>query len=63
MSIYLTSATFLSLTSIGTLSYKTHPQAVYMGRLLDFKNLPKPKNTNDIDDLLETEYLGNYNLP
>jgi serine/threonine protein kinase len=27
-----------------TLSYKTNPQAVYTSRLLDFKDLPEPKN-------------------
>ncbi|EXX64492.1 Ipl1p [Rhizophagus irregularis DAOM 197198w] len=46
------------LISTGTLSYETHPQAVYTSRLLDFKNLPKPKNA-DNDDL---EYSGNFNL-
>ena len=47
----------LSLTaslssSIGELSYTTHPQAVYTSRLLDFKNLPEPKNAGN---------LGNWN--
>jgi serine/threonine protein kinase len=42
----------LSLT--GKLSYTTHPQAIYTSRLLDFKNLPEPKN-DDNDDL----YSGN----
>jgi hypothetical protein len=32
----------LSLT--GKPSYTTHPQAIYTSRLLDFKNLPEPKN-------------------
>ena len=39
----------------GTLSYTTHPQAIYTSRLLDFKNLPEPKNDNS-DDL---KYSGN----
>ncbi|UZO22881.1 uncharacterized protein OCT59_015230 [Rhizophagus irregularis] len=30
-----------------TISYTTNPQAVYMSRLLDFKNLPEPKNAID----------------
>ncbi|CAB4426939.1 unnamed protein product [Rhizophagus irregularis] len=30
-----------------TLSYTTNPQAVYTSRLLDFKNLPEPKNAID----------------
>ena len=35
------------LSSTGTLSYTAHPQAVYTSRLLDFKNLPEPKNADD----------------
>ncbi|POG73113.1 kinase-like domain-containing protein [Rhizophagus irregularis DAOM 181602=DAOM 197198] len=44
-----------------TLSYTTNPQAVYMSRLLDFKNLPEPKNAidNKDDDNLFGEYSGN----
>ncbi|RGB24518.1 kinase-like domain-containing protein [Rhizophagus diaphanus] len=43
----------LTLSSTGTLSYTTHPQAVYTSRLLDFKNLPEPKNAdnNETEDL------------
>ncbi|UZO22855.1 uncharacterized protein OCT59_015204 [Rhizophagus irregularis] len=33
-----------------TLSYTTNPQAVYTSRLLDFKNLPEPKNSVDNKD-------------
>jgi len=55
-------ATSLPLSSTGTLSYATHPQAVYTSRLLDFKNLPEPKNNDNNDDLLGTEYSGNYVL-
>ena len=40
--------------STGILSYTTHVQAVYTSRLLDFKNLPEPKNADDN----ETEYTG-----
>ncbi|UZO13053.1 uncharacterized protein OCT59_004559 [Rhizophagus irregularis] len=40
----------LPLSSTSMLSYVTHPQAVYTSRLLDFKNLPQPKNANN-DDL------------
>ncbi|RGB35521.1 kinase-like domain-containing protein [Rhizophagus diaphanus] len=32
-------------------SHTTHPQAVYTSRLLDFKNLPEPKNADKNDDL------------
>ena len=42
--------------STSILSYTTHPQAVYTSRLLDFKNLPEPKNVED--DFLE-DYSGN----
>ncbi|RGB23608.1 kinase-like domain-containing protein [Rhizophagus diaphanus] len=41
-----------TLSSACTLSYTTHPQAVYTSKLLDFKNLPEPKNA----DNNETEY-------
>ncbi|GBC47741.2 kinase-like domain-containing protein [Rhizophagus irregularis DAOM 181602=DAOM 197198] len=36
-----------TLSSTGTLSYTTHPQAVYISKLLDFKNLPEPKNADN----------------
>jgi hypothetical protein len=44
-----------------TLSYTTNPQAIYTSRLLDFKNLPEPKNfidNNDNNNLFE-EYSSN----
>ncbi|UZO13006.1 uncharacterized protein OCT59_004512 [Rhizophagus irregularis] len=53
-------STYLStsspLLSNGTFSYMTHPQAIYTSKLLDFKNLPEPKNTNNNEDLLGSEY-------
>ncbi|POG78640.1 kinase-like domain-containing protein [Rhizophagus irregularis DAOM 181602=DAOM 197198] len=42
-------------SSTSDLSYMTHPQAVYTSRLLDFKNLPKPKNADNNDNLLGIE--------
>ncbi|GES73785.1 kinase-like domain-containing protein [Rhizophagus clarus] len=45
-----------SLLSTGTLSYATHPQAVYSSRLLDFKNLPEPKNADNNGDSFDKEY-------
>ncbi|EXX64096.1 Cdc15p [Rhizophagus irregularis DAOM 197198w] len=48
----------LPLSSTSTLSYMTHPQAVYTSRLLNFNNLPEPMNA-DNDDL---EYSGTFNL-
>ncbi|RGB27009.1 kinase-like domain-containing protein [Rhizophagus diaphanus] len=41
-----------------TLSYTTNPQAVYTSRLLDFKNLPEPKNA--IDDKYDDNSFGEY---
>ena len=43
-------------SSTGVLSYTTHAQAVYTSRLLNFKNLPEPKNADD--DSSVTEYSG-----
>ncbi|UZO13075.1 uncharacterized protein OCT59_004581 [Rhizophagus irregularis] len=45
-----------SLSFTSTLSYTTHPQAVYTSRLLDFKNLPEPKNADKNNDLLGVLY-------
>ncbi|RGB27212.1 kinase-like domain-containing protein, partial [Rhizophagus diaphanus] len=44
------------LSSTNTLLYMTHPQAVYASKLLDFKNLPEPKNA-DNDDLEYSDSL------
>ncbi|CAB4400107.1 unnamed protein product [Rhizophagus irregularis] len=44
------------LISTSTISYMAHPQAVYASKLLDFKNLPEPKNADNDDDLLGIEY-------
>ena len=38
-------------------SYTTHPQAIYTSRLLDYKNLPEPQNSKEINDQF---YAGNY---
>ena len=40
------------------LTYTTHPQAIYTSRLLDFKNLPEPKNV-DNGEPFEKDYSGN----
>ena len=45
----------LTIPLTGNLSYSTHPQAIYTSRLLDFKNLPEPKNA-DCNDI--SEYSG-----
>ncbi|PKC12173.1 hypothetical protein RhiirA5_464829 [Rhizophagus irregularis] len=36
----------ITSTNLGT-SYVTHSEAVYTSRLLDFSNLPEPKNSDD----------------
>ncbi|GBB97327.1 hypothetical protein RclHR1_02970002 [Rhizophagus clarus] len=45
-----------SLYTGATLSYVTNPQAFYTSRLLDFKNLPEPKNAIDNKDDSFGEY-------
>ncbi|CAB4439869.1 unnamed protein product [Rhizophagus irregularis] len=45
-----------SLSSTSNLLYTTHPQAVYTSKLLDFKNLPEPKNAEN-DDLEYSNFL------
>ncbi|POG74672.1 kinase-like domain-containing protein [Rhizophagus irregularis DAOM 181602=DAOM 197198] len=37
---------FNSTTSLG-ISYKTHSEAIYTSRILNFSNLPEPKNSDD----------------
>lgn len=32
------------------LAFKTHPQAIYASTLLDYKNLPEPQNSAEIND-------------
>ncbi|CAG8443426.1 10933_t:CDS:2 [Funneliformis caledonium] len=44
-----------SPVSITSLSYVTHPRAIYTSRLLNVKNLPEPKNSSEIN---ETFYSG-----
>ena len=31
-------------------AYKLHPSAIYTSRLLDFKNLPEPQNSKEINE-------------
>ncbi|CAB4412562.1 unnamed protein product [Rhizophagus irregularis] len=49
-------------TSDTSISYVTHPQAVYTSKLLDFKNLPEPKNADDNDDLHGIEYSDSLKM-
>ena len=41
-------------------SYTTHPQAIYTSRLLDYKNLPEPQNSKEINIQFYKEFSGNY---
>ena len=45
------------------LSYETHSEAIYTSRLLNFNNLPEPKNSDDYykrnDNIISKEYSGN----
>ncbi|RHZ89374.1 hypothetical protein Glove_15g5 [Diversispora epigaea] len=40
-------------TTTTPLNYQTHPQAIYTSRLLNFSNLPKPKNEENFERELE----------
>src|SRR5581483_7523729 len=49
------------------LSYETHSEAIYASRLLNYKNLPEPKNSDDYykqnDNIISEKYSGiEYNL-
>jgi serine/threonine protein kinase len=52
----------VSLTGLA-LSYKTHSEAIYTSRLLNFNDLPEPKDSDDYyeqnDDIISNEYSGN----
>ena len=50
-------------TSLG-ISYETHSEAIYTSRLLNFNNLPEPKNSDDYykqnDNIISKKFSGNY---
>ena len=48
--------------NISSPSYTTHPQAIYTSRLLDYKNLPEPQNSKEINVQFYSKYSGNYFL-
>ncbi|RHZ80432.1 hypothetical protein Glove_136g11 [Diversispora epigaea] len=55
-------STNTTTTTITTpLNYRTHPQAIYTSRLLNYSNLPKPKNEENFEKELE-ELITNSNL-
>src|SRR6185295_14327660 len=43
-------------------NYKTHPQAFYTSRLLNFSNLPKPKNEENFEKKLEELTASFYQI-
>src|ERR1041384_2509907 len=45
---------------VSSSSYETHPQAVYTSRPLDYKNLPEPQNSKEINIQFYTGFSGNY---
>ena len=45
--------------NISSPSYTTHPQAIYTSRLLDYKNLPEPQNSKEINNQFYAKYSGN----
>ncbi|RIA84358.1 kinase-like domain-containing protein [Glomus cerebriforme] len=51
-----------SNVTLTSLSYKTHSEAIYTSRLLNFNNLPEPKNSDDYykqyDNIISTECSG-----
>ena len=49
-----------SNTSLNISSYITHPHAIYTSRLLNYKNLPEPQNSKEINVQFYTEFPGNY---
>ncbi|GES79307.1 kinase-like domain-containing protein [Rhizophagus clarus] len=53
------SNTGVPLTNLRTSYYKTHSEAIYTSRLLNFKNLPEPKNSDDFyeqnDNIISAE--------
>jgi serine/threonine protein kinase len=50
----------ISKSSKVSLPYATHPQAIYISRLLDYKDLPESQNSKEINDQFYTEFPGNY---
>ncbi|RHZ80244.1 hypothetical protein Glove_138g64 [Diversispora epigaea] len=45
--------TTIDTTTTTPINYKTHSQAIYTSRLLNFSNLPKPKNDENFEKKLE----------
>ncbi|RGB40645.1 kinase-like domain-containing protein [Rhizophagus diaphanus] len=51
------------LITTGTMSFMTHPQAVYTSRPLDFKILPEQKSADNVnDDLFGIEYSDSLKM-
>ncbi|RIA87997.1 kinase-like domain-containing protein [Glomus cerebriforme] len=52
--------------TLTSLSYETHSEAIYTSRLLNFNNLPEPKNSDDYynqyDNIISAEYSENLQI-
>ncbi|RHZ82559.1 hypothetical protein Glove_109g36 [Diversispora epigaea] len=48
-----TNATAINIETAASLNYRTHPQAIYTSRLLNFSNLPNPKNEENFENELK----------
>ncbi|RHZ80113.1 hypothetical protein Glove_139g276 [Diversispora epigaea] len=53
----------IQTTTTTPLNYKTHPQAIYTSRLLNYSNIPEPKNEENFEKEFEelTESLSHIN--
>ncbi|GET02152.1 kinase-like domain-containing protein [Rhizophagus clarus] len=62
---HLSNGSVLLTTKLG-LSYKTHSEAIYTSRLLNFNNLPEPKNSDDYyeqnDNIISEKFSGSLQI-
>ncbi|RHZ58640.1 hypothetical protein Glove_372g123 [Diversispora epigaea] len=52
----------INTTTTTPLNYQTHPQAIYTSRLLNYSNLPKPKNEENFERNLKNLCPSNSDL-
>ena len=53
----------ISCIPLNSLSYKTHTEAIYISRLVNFNTLPEPKNSDDYydeqnDNIISVKFSG-----
>src|SRR5207248_9103188 len=46
--------------NISSPSYTMHPQAIYTSRLLDYKNLPEPQNSKEINEQFYNSFGNDF---